>query len=252
MLLADLHNHSCLSPCASLDISPRVLAETAAARGLQVLALTDHNNANNSPAFSFHCKRLGIVPIYGLEVTTHEEIHILSLFSSLDAAINFGDYIYSLITPFPNVPEKTGDQVYVDENDNILGEIEYFLSGASNIGVDDLGIKTLEYGGITIPAHVDRSYFSFTSQLGVIVPGPWTALECVRIPPLSVMGDPSSPPLNTLGFPLITGSDAHYAEHINRRPFKLDISKEELLPNGPEGDVDMKALVRALEKCPRQ
>jgi len=250
-MLSDLHNHSCLSPCGSLELSPRVLAETAAEKGVQILALTDHNSSRNCPAFAFHCKRLGIIPFYGLEVTTQEEVHVLALFSALDAALAFGDYIYSIITPFPNNPEKTGDQVYVDENDNIEGELEFFLPGAADIGLDKLGGKTVEYGGIVIPAHVDRPAFSMTSQLGVIVKGPWTALECVRIPPLSQMGNPDSAPLETLGFPLISGSDAHYTEHVGRRPFETAVTAEELLPGGPESDADMAAFIKALETRPR-
>ena len=250
-MLADLHNHSCLSPCGSLDLSPLVLAETAAAKGVHILALSDHNTSLNCPAFGVHCKRLGIIPFYGIEVTTMEEVHILALFSALDPALAFGNHIYSIITPFPNNPEKTGDQVYVDENDNIEGELEYYLSGAAQIGLDELGPKAIEYGGIVIPAHVDRPAFSLSSQLGAIVKGPWSALECVRIPPLSEMGNPSSPLLDTLGFPLISGSDAHYTEHVGRRPFELDLSTEELLPGGPGTDADLAVLKGALEKRPR-
>jgi PHP family Zn ribbon phosphoesterase len=253
-LLADLHNHSCLSPCGSLDLSPRALAETAAARGVEVLALTDHNTSRNCPAFAFHCKRLGIIPFFGLECTTQEEIHMVCLFADLEAALVFGDYIYSIITPFPNDPEKTGDQVYVDAEDNIEGELEYFLPSAADIGVDALGGKVFEYGGIVIPAHVDRPAFSMSSQLGVVVPGPWAAVECTRIPPFvlapPMMGYPadSAPPrkLDTLGYPLVTGSDAHYIEHVARRPFELDIDREELIPAG--GEADIKALERALGK----
>ena len=62
-----------------------------------------------------------------------------------------------------------------------------------------------------------------TSQLGVVVNGPWTAVECVRLPPS----------IDTLGFPLTTSSDAHYPEHVARRPFELDLTREELLPGGP-------------------
>ena len=243
-MLADLHNHSCLSPCGSLELSPRVLAETAAAKNIKALALTDHNSSKNCPAFAFHCKRLGIIPLYGLEVTTREEAHILALFGNLDAALGFGDVIYSIITPFPNNPEKAGDQVYVDENDMIEGELEYFLSGAADIGIDELGPRAARFGGILIPAHVDRPAFSLYSQLGVIVKGPWAALECVRTPPLTEMGSP----LETHGYPLISGSDAHYTEHVGRRPFELDSTAEELLPHGSEGDVDMGAFLKALGK----
>jgi hypothetical protein len=239
-MLADFHNHSCLSPCASLELSPRVLAETAAGKGVQILALTDHNTSRNCPAFAVHCKRLGIIPLYGLEATVLEEIHVITLFGVLEAALDFGEYIYSTITPLLNNPERTGDQVYVDADDNILGEMEYFLPGAANVGLDELGPLAAKYGGIVIPAHVDRSAFSMASQFGVVVQGPWAALECIRIPSA----------LDTLGFPLISGSDAHYVEHVGRRSFELDASTEELLPAGPGGEVDMEALKRALGKRP--
>jgi hypothetical protein len=250
-MLADFHNHSCLSPCGSLELSPRVLVEAAAARNVQILALTDHNTSRNCPAFAVHCRRLGIIPLYGLEVTTLEEAHMVTLFGNLEAAMDFGEYIYSIITPLPNNPEKTGDQVYVDADDNIVGELEYFLPSAANIGIDELGSEAAKYGGIVIPAHVDRSAFSMTSQFGAVVYGPWAALECVRIPPVLTAGyaNPSenrTKLLDTLGFPLVTGSDAHYVEHVGRRSFELDSCAEALLPGGLDGDVDIEALKRAL------
>jgi PHP family Zn ribbon phosphoesterase len=245
-LLADLHNHSCLSPCGSLDLSPRTLAELAAARGVRVLALTDHNSSLNCPAFARHCRRLGIVPLFGLEATTQEEIHVLCLFTNLPAAAAFSEYAYSLLLPFPNDPEKTGDQVYVDEDDNIEGEVEYYLVNPLDLTVDAIGPKAGEYGGIVIPAHVDRPAFSMASQLGVVVDGPWAAVECTRLPPVFAQA-----PLDTLGYPLTTSSDAHYPEHVARRPFELDISLEELAPRGLQGDADTEALKRALARRPR-
>jgi PHP family Zn ribbon phosphoesterase len=241
-MLADLHNHSCLSPCGSLDLSPRALLEIAAAKGVKLMALTDHNSSLNCPAFSRLAPRYNIIPLYGMEATTQEEIHVLCLFADLDAALSFGEFAYGIISPLPNDPEKTGDQVYVDEDDNIEGEAGYFLPGALDLSVDAIGGKAAEYGGVVIPAHVDRPAFSMTSQLGVVVPGPWAALECVRLPPS----------VDTLGYPLITSSDAHYPEHVARRPFELDITAEELCPGGPGVPADMKAFVRALEKRPRK
>jgi hypothetical protein len=176
-----------------------------------------------------------------MEATTQEEIHVLCLFTDLDAALSFGEFAYGIISPLPNDPEKTGDQVYVDEDDNIEGEVGYFLPGALDLSVDAIGGKAAEYGGIVIPAHVDRPAFSMTSQLGVVVPGPWAALECVRLPPSA----------DTLGYPLITSSDAHYPEHVARRPFELDIAADELCPGGPGVPADMTAFARALEKRPR-
>jgi PHP family Zn ribbon phosphoesterase len=244
-LLADLHNHSCLSPCGSLELSPRRILEIAAIKKVQVMALTDHNASLNCPAFAKLARNYGIVPIFGLEATTSEEIHALCLFTSLDASLSFGKYAYSMLPSLLNNPAKAGDQVDVDEEDCIEGEGEYFLINALALSIDDIGAKAAEYGGIVIPAHIDRPAFSMTSQLGVVVGGPWPALECIRIPPSM-----DEQPLNTLGFPLITSSDAHYPEHIARRPFYLDLTLEELQPNGPGTEADMEALKQALARRP--
>jgi PHP family Zn ribbon phosphoesterase len=244
-LLTDLHNHSCLSPCGSLDLSPRRMLEIAAAKGLQVMALTDHNSSLNCPAFAKLCSQFGIIPVFGMEATTSEEIHALCLFTSLESSLAFSEYAYSILTPFLNNPEKTGDQVYVDEDDNIEGEVEYYLVNPLDLSIDEVGLKAAEYGGIVIPAHVDRPAFSMISQLGVVTGGPWAAIECVRLPPFF-----NNIPLDTLGYPLTTSSDAHYPEHIGRRPFELDITREELQPGGPGTEADLEAFKRALQKRP--
>jgi len=244
-LLADLHNHSCLSPCGSLALSPNALAERAAKRGVQVLALTDHNSSLNCPAFAKACARQGIIPLFGMEATTQEEIHVVCLFTNLKASLDFSEYAYSILLPFPNNPEKTGDQVYVDEDDAIEGEVEFYLLNPLDLTVDIIGAKVAEYGGIVIPAHVERPAFSIISQLGVMINGPWAAVECTRLPPRT-----GNKPLDTLGYPLITASDAHFPEHVGRRPFHLDTCLEELTPNGLSGGADMEILKAALEKCP--
>jgi len=244
-LLADFHNHSCLSPCGSLDLSPRVLADLAALRGVRVLALTDHNSSLNCPAFAKVCPPCGILPIFGMEATTQEEIHVLCLFTSLQASLDFSEYAYSLLMPFLNNPDKTGDQVFVDEDDNIEGEVEYYLVNPLELSIDSIEVKVTEYGGIVIPAHVERPAFSMTSQFGVIVKGQWTALECTRLPPML-----NGQPLDTLGYPLTTSSDAHYPEHVARRPFELDTTMEELAPNGIASGADMNVLKKILAKRP--
>ncbi|MDR1867788.1 MAG: PHP domain-containing protein [Treponema sp.] len=240
-MIADLHNHSCLSPCGSLELSPRVLLALASQKGVEIMALTDHNSALNCKAFATLAPRYGIIPLFGMEATTQEEIHILCLWTNLEEALAFSSYAYTLLFPFPNNPATGGDQVYVDEEDNILGDVEYFLPNALDLSVDGLAAAVGNYGGLVIPAHIDRAAFSMTSQLGVVVPGPWAALECVRVPPT----------VDTLGFPLITSSDAHYPEHVARRPFALDTTVEELCPQGPGTQADLKAFKGALSRRPR-
>ena len=240
-ILADLHNHSCLSPCGSLDLSPAVLVQNAVQRGIGLLALTDHNSALNGPAFKVLCRRVGIIPLFGMEATSREEVHILCLFGAVEAALDFGAVVYDLLPPIRNNSEKLGDQVYVNEDDEILGEVERYLGSALDVSLDDLGGLIAPFGGILIPAHVDRPAFSMSSQLGFVVDGPWAAVECVRLPPV----------VDTLRYPLITSSDAHYPEHVGRRPFVLETTPQELLPQGPAGDVDLDLLASALNRRPR-
>jgi len=242
-LLSDFHNHSCLSPCGSLEMSPRLLASKAAARGVRLLALTDHNSSLNCPAFDSACRTSGITPLFGMEACTREEVHVLCLFGHLDTAMAFSEAWTRLLPVIPNNPEKMGDQVYVDDEDAIIGEVEYYLGVGAECGLDEIGALVQGFGGLVIPAHVDRAAFSMTSQLGFVMHGPWAALECVRLPPAT----------DTLGYPLITSSDAHYPEHIARRPFVLEAETDELLPNGPASasGMDMSALAEALRHRPR-
>ncbi len=235
-ILADFHNHSCLSPCGSLDLSPRVLVSRAATKGIGLLALTDHNSTKNGPAFQRACQREGILPLFGMEATTAEEIHVLCLFGSLDEATAF-DQEWTTHRPFiPNNPALMGDQVWVDDDENIEGEVEGYLGVASELGIDHIGPLVERFGGLTIPAHIDRPSFSMTSQLGFIVRGPWAALECIRVPPQ----------VDTLGYPLTTSSDAHYVEHVGRRAFTLDAERDELLSR--DGRLSMEALATALRR----
>jgi hypothetical protein len=242
-MLADLHNHSCLSPCGSLELSPRRLLELGAARGLKIMALTDHNSSLNCPAFAKLSPSYGIIPIFGMEATTSEEIHVLCLFTNLDACMAFNEYTYSLLTPFLNNPERTGDQIYVDEEENILGEVEYYLINPLDLSIEEIGKTVLDFDGVIIPSHIDRNAFSMISQLGVVVDGPWSALECVRIPPVV---DGSS--LNTKGYKLITSSDAHYCEHVARRSFEIDVDADELQPGGSNSEAVMEVFKKALEE----
>ena len=50
-LFYDLHVHSCLSPCGDENMTPANIAGMAALKGLELVALTDHNSCRNCPAF---------------------------------------------------------------------------------------------------------------------------------------------------------------------------------------------------------
>ncbi len=213
---ADLHIHSCLSPCGDLSMAPRDIARTARERGLDLVGLTDHNSALNCPAFREACNEFGLYPLFGMEVTTSEELHCLALFGRMEESLAFGEEITRLYRGPVNNPSKSGDQIYLDGEENILGEVEINLAqGACAIGLGELGNLIAGRGGLFIPAHIDRPSYSVYSQLGFLPPDSYDALETTQ----------ASPPLDTGGYPLLASSDAHYPEDIGKRYTELDVEE---------------------------
>jgi hypothetical protein len=218
--LADLHNHSCLSPCASLEESPGLLARLARERGLDLVALTDHNSARNCPAFAEACRREGVAPLFGLEACSLEEVHVLCVFGTVEGALAFGETLRGRLQALPYDPDKLGDQVVVDADEGVLDLVDYYLGAALSIGFDELCAEAALKGAIVIPAHVDRPMFSVSSQLGFLPPGPYDAVESMREPPAELRG----------GLAAISGSDSHYPEQIGRRPTAVELPEGSLEP----------------------
>lgn len=195
-------------------MSPRAIAQKAKDEGLDIIALTDHNSALNTPAFRAACNSLGLFGIYGLEITSSEEVHVLALFKTPELAMDMGKIIYKSLLSIPNKPEKWGDQVYVDNEENILGEVDKYLTGgASSFSITELLQMTRERGGMFIPAHIDKPNFSIKSQLGFLPKEKFSAVGVTKIPPT----------MELHGIPFITNSDAHYLDNIGDRRFSLEI-----------------------------
>ena len=69
----DLHVHSCLSPCADDDMTPNNIVNMAILKGLDIIALCDHNSAGNVLAVEKVANSAGLAFIPGVEVATAEE-----------------------------------------------------------------------------------------------------------------------------------------------------------------------------------
>ena len=219
---ADLHNHSCLSPCGSLELSPAVLARLARERGLGLAALTDHNSARNAPAFGECARREGLAALYGMEAASAEEAHVLCLFASVEAALDFSGFLERHIPPLPYDSRLLGDQAVVDADENILDLPELYLGAALDLGWEELCAEADRRGALVIPAHIDRPAFGVLAQLGFLPEGPYAAVEALRPP----SGDEAR------GYPVVSGSDAHHPEHVARRSFELDLPEDWRAPDG--------------------
>ncbi len=207
-LRCDFHVHSCLSPCADLAMSPSAIAAAARAAGLDAVALVDHNSARNAPAFADAARRENIRPLFGLEICTAEEIHVLALFDSPDAALACSSALYPLLPDFPNRPEKFGDQPVVDADENILDFEPRYLGTASSLTYTRAPAFVESFSGLFLPAHVDRPANGVLGRLGHIPPPPPPALEISRhdIPGMTARFGRD--------YALLSASDAHYLHEI--------------------------------------
>ena len=165
-LAYDLHLHSCLSPCGDEEMTPNSIAGMAKLNGLSIIALTDHNTTGNAPAFYAACRRYGIVPIAGAELTTAEDIHMVTLFPTLEAALEFDADLAPYRINVPNRPEIFGRQLLVDENDEVLGERKELLTNALSLSLSEAAELARRYGAVAYPAHIDRESNGAIAVLG--------------------------------------------------------------------------------------
>lgn len=213
----DLHIHSCLSPCGDNDMTPNNIVNMAMLNGLDMIALTDHNSCKNCPAAVAVGKSVGVTVVPGMELTTCEDIHVVCYFPDCDSALSFSDAVDKLRVPIENNPEIFGDQLIMDENDDIIGKEPNLLINSCNIGIMDVKALVHRFGGACIPAHVDRDSYSIISVLGEIVP------ECgFDFIEVSTAGDPK-----IYGHPFFISSDAHYLENISERERTVELKTNE-------------------------
>ena len=87
-LYYDLHIHSCLSPCGDNDMTPANIVGMAAVKGLDVIAVTDHNSCKNCEAAMAAGEEYGVLVVPGMEICTAEEVHAVCLFRTFPGPWN--------------------------------------------------------------------------------------------------------------------------------------------------------------------
>ncbi len=220
---ADLHIHSCLSPCADLDMSPQAVVDKSLEEELTHIALTDHNSTRNCRAFKTVAERSGLQFICGVEITSTEEAHILCYFPTLELAEECGEYIESTILPIP-LPEGMGEQIVINADEEVEAFIEdIYLSVATSLTISDILEFQERYKAVVVPAHIDKPIFSLVSQLGFIPDEPFDALE------ISTGGMRERRDSDFSGYPIICASDSHYLDNIGDCFWEGEIEKEKQL-----------------------
>lgn len=206
----DLHIHSCLSPCANLEMSPSEIVARAISAGMDGIALTDHQSARNCPAIAECVRRAGLKCLYGMEVQTAEEVHTVALFDTVEQALALTNWVYEAMPKRVNDPETFGDQPVVTWDDDIV-EMEWrILAMGCRRTIPETAAKVHELDGLYIAAHIDRPNFSVLGSLGAIPDNSFDAVE------LSRTADESLWFPKATGYAVIRSSDAHNLDDVAR------------------------------------
>jgi hypothetical protein len=217
---ADLHIHTVLSPCAEAEMLPEFILERAAELRLNLIAVTDHNSAENCEAVMRAATETGIAVLPGMEVQTREEVHLLCLFDGLDKALEWQQVVYANLPPMKNKPEVFGVQVVLDAAGEMVGFNDRLLATSAQLSVDETVRRVGELGGLCIPSHVDRPVYSIIANLGFIPPD--LEIRGVEISHLVGAKDARARVPGLEGYTLIANGDAHrLKEMVCRTTLKM-------------------------------
>jgi len=210
---ADLHIHTCLSPCSELSMTPSRIVERAASLGINIMAVCDHNTVEHVEVTAEIAKKRGISVIAGIEINSSEEVHILGLFENMADALSMQTVVYENL-PGENNEDAFGMQVLVNESEEVLGFNKRLLIGATELSVNSIVELIHGFNGLAVASHIDREGFGIIGQLGFIPEGiEFDALEISyrtgRAKAHEMFGPYSH-------IPWITSSDAHSLDDIGR------------------------------------
>ena len=217
----DFHLHSCLSPCGDNDMTPANIAGMAFVNGLSAIALTDHNTVLNCTALKNAAEQYGVTVLYGMELTTDEEVHTVCLFPDEKSAMEWNEYVYSKLQKIKNNPKIFGNQFIMNETDKILGEEEFLLINATNISFEDVFAQVYDLGGIAYPAHVDKNANSLISNLGFVPPN--STFKIAEVHNLEVFDTLKTTHPYFENCTILSSSDAHYLEDVNEAKNFLEL-----------------------------
>jgi len=216
----DLHVHTVVSACAEIEMIPPLIVRRARELGLRLIGITDHHSVENVRAVQQAARAQGIEVIPGMEVQTREEVHVLCLFDELGRAQGWQAMIWEHLPPGRNREEHFGVQVVVDAEGNPQRTNTRLLQTSTDLGFEEVLRLAGEWGGLALPAHVDRPGYSLFSNLGMIPEG-------VDLPGAEISGHITEaqalsrfPSLE--GITLVQSGDAHrLAEISDRTRFRL-------------------------------
>jgi hypothetical protein len=200
---------------------PPLIVSEAKIRGIDLIAITDHNASANISAVQKAALGSGITVLPGMELQTKEEVHVICLLDSIEQIVQFQNIVDQKLPPIKNRPEYFGEQLVVDDKGDFVRKEERLLITSTDLSINEAFNLVDEIGGIFIPAHVNRKANGLLEILGFVpVDIPILALEISRhISPKDVKI--FYPQINS--FEIIQNGDVHrLSEFIGTTIFEIE------------------------------
>jgi hypothetical protein len=205
--IAELHSHTVLSPCAEIEMIPPLVVPEAIERGINLLAVTDHNASANVIAVQQAAQGTGLIVLPGMEVQTQEEVHVVCLFDTLEQLAAWQEVVDGHLPPLENDVERFGEQLVVNAAGDFVRREPRLLLTSISLPIDNVIERVNAIGGLAIPAHVDRKANGLLEILGFVPANARVeALEISRH--ITVDVAPVRYP-QIRGYPLVRNGDAH-------------------------------------------
>ncbi len=209
---AELHVHTVLSPCASIEMIPPLIVREALEKKIDILAVTDHNSMLNAGAVMQAAEDTGLVILPGMELHTREEVHVLCIFENLEKAFDFQRIVDDHYAPGENIEDVFGPQYVVDSTGDFIRYETHLLSQATRLSIDEAFKHVNRLGGLFIPSHIQRQVYGILPTLGFIPDNiPFDALEVSGNYSFE-RAEKENPSVR--GYTLIRNGDAHELESI--------------------------------------
>lgn len=165
---ADLHVHTVLSPCADVEMIPPLIVQRALEQKIDIIAITDHNASANVHAVQKAARGTELTVLPGMEVQSREDVHLLTLFETLDGLETWQAEVDSSLPNLPNQPGFFGEQFVVDETGQFIRTETRLLLTSTSFSIDEIFERANALGGIVIPAHVERTSYGLFPSLGLV------------------------------------------------------------------------------------
>jgi 3',5'-nucleoside bisphosphate phosphatase len=165
---ADLHVHTVLSPCAEVEMIPPLIVQQALEQKIDLIAITDHNASANVEAVQKAAKGTGLTVLPGMEVQSREDVHLLTLFETLDALNTWQKEVDASLPEKQNNSNLFGEQFVVDETGEFIRNEPRLLLTSTHFSIDEIFERVRALGGLVIPAHIERTTYGLLPTLGLI------------------------------------------------------------------------------------